>query len=76
MRKEEKKHGHSSFTKNYLQIQDLDIHNKNYEFRIRVLIKLSNVEMPYIRNLGGHFFMSQNVRTFEEKDTNYRQSSI
>lgn len=59
--KGEKKQRHSSFTNNYLQIQALDIQNKNYVFRIRVLIKLSNIEMPYIENLGGHFFIAQNV---------------
>lgn len=58
--KGEKKQRHSSFTKN-LQIQDLDIHNKNDEFRIKVLIKLSNVEIPYIGSSGGHFFIVQNV---------------
>lgn len=59
--KGEKKQRHSSFINNYLQIQDLDIYNKNYEFRIRALIKLSKVEMPYIENLGGHFFVAQYV---------------
>lgn len=61
MWKVKKKQRYSRFTNNYLQIQDLDIQNKNYVFRIRVLIKLSNIEMPYIENLGGHFFVAQNV---------------
>lgn len=43
MWKIKKKQRRSSFTNNYLQIQDLDIHNKKYGFRVRVLIKLSNV---------------------------------
>lgn len=71
MLKVKKKQRHLSFTSNYLQFQALDSHNTNYEFRIKVLNKLSKVEMPYIGNLGGHFFIAQ---TLDEKETNYRQS--